>query len=137
MKTVRTILVLLFILLIIADIYGIAQYHVAFARRSIYLLILLIGLLCIPKRASWVIIILLSIYGIYNLIFVNFYAAEPTYMDITATLEYILRAHNFNSLLRGIVTGLPFYFYVFIFIILITNAGRRFFGISKRKEDVK
>ena len=129
MKTLRIILGVIFVLLIIVDIYGIRQYHISFARQSIYFLCLLMVLLSYRAKGCWFVLLSCCLYGIYNLYAINFYAAEPTFAHITSTLEYILTMHDANKLLRGIVNGSPFYLYGFLAILLLTKAGRRSYGI--------
>lgn len=133
MKAIRTILVIYFVFLIIVDLYGVSQqYHVGFTKYSIYFLCCVIALLFIPTKIAWTILLITSAYGIYNICVVDFNAAEPTFMNVTVTFRHILERQNADKLLCRIVNGMPFYLYVLLVTLLLSRAGRRFYGIIKK-----
>lgn len=92
-------------------------------------LVILLLALVLWKRGwfYWWLGLALVSYGLYNLFFVNLKAAMPTVMDFTASLNYFLFRGRTGSRLRHIIRLIPWVFYLTSLILLLSNAGRRYY----------
>jgi len=107
--------------------------HSSNTQDRIVVLIVLTIILLYKNRYTWVIGIILCAYGWYYLIAIAGKYSEYVAFDLTARLKHIFHTSN-RTTIGAIIYCFPFYFYFTSFIILLTPMGRRWYGISFKKQ---
>jgi|GEM_PF-3513633 len=124
-------LVIFFLLLITLDTSHFR--HSINTQNRIMVLIALIIILLYRNRYTWVIGIILCSYAWYYLIAIAGKYSEYVAFDLTARLKYIFHTSN-RTTFGAIIYCFPFYFYFISFVIFLSPMGRRWYGISFKKQ---
>lgn len=94
---------------------------------DIVVLTLLIVVFHFRTKWSWLIAFSMCLYGVYNVIFIGIYAAEPTSMQFsTVVLRYLFRA-SVGTLGATIIFWLPLFFYSLTVVYLLLASTRNFY----------
>lgn len=124
-------LVVFFLLLIALDIPHTRRS--SYTQNRIIVLISLTIILLYKNRYTWIIGIILCAYAWYYLIAVAGKYSQYVAFDLTARLKYIFHTSN-RTITGAIIYCFPFYFYFISFVIFLTPMGRRWYGISFKKQ---
>ena len=118
-------LISLFFLLSTLYLVGIGEIYRDWGNIAV--LALLIIVFHFRTKWSWLIALWICLYGVYNVIFIGIYAAEPTSMQFsTVVLRYLFQG-SMNTLGATIIFWLPLVFYALILIYLLFGSTRNFY----------
>jgi hypothetical protein len=131
MKIIRWMLSILFMGLIIIELYLTLFKQLPLNKLSIMLLLLLIAVFQFRNKLVWYISMTIFIYGIYSLSISAIYSAEPVTMQFTSRLSYLLFEGNSESKIKIFIEVIPDYFYSIFLILFLTKKFRRYYGVLK------
>lgn len=141
MKTIKSLMYMLLVIFIIIMIFEVIMMvdkgRYIYSESHILLLSVLSVILIYRNRITWVLMILISFYGIYNLIFRQPIYSMPTNMNFTGILYLKLRNSyevNFDSIIARTLQLFPLVFYVAGIICFATKHVRIMYHIGKRKD---
>lgn len=133
-KVLKWILAAVFIILIGIEIFHIIEHkHSISSQRRMLLLISLTLITLHKNKYTWLAGVILFSYALYYLAVVAGKYSDFTTLEFTAGF-YILFKDVMGMSWRIFVKAFPFYFYFISFVIFLTPMGRRWYGISFRKQ---
>jgi hypothetical protein len=124
MKILKITGLVFFSFIIIVKFYLTCFKNVPLDKTSVGVLICLIFITLFRTKVSWVLGIGISLFGVYTLIFIRIKVAEPTAMEFTSSLNYLIFGTNSGSLLSSLIDIVPDYFYVLTVLFLLSKRGR-------------
>lgn len=134
MEICKLILLAILFIAALVDIYFLLTADQYFRRDMIITLLLIGGVLLWRNKWTYLLALLVCVYGLYNLLFICVYAAEPTAMQFTTPVISLFRGDERAPViwLCYILRLIPLGFYFFYLLFLITGYGRRYYGINSR-----
>ncbi|HEY9258471.1 hypothetical protein [Chitinophaga sp.] len=127
MKILQYIVLFFFFVLLCCKGYQ-AIYEGPGIDKTGVLVILLIALVLLKRGwIYWWLGLFLVSYGLYNFLFIRIWAAEPTAMEFTSSLNYFLFGRRTGNYVHHIIVLIPFVFYLVSLILLLTKAGRKYY----------
>lgn len=124
MKILKITGLAFFSFIIIVKFYLTCFKNVPLDKTSVVVLICLILITLFRTKVSWVLGIGISLFGIYTLTFISLKVAEPTTMEFTSSLSYLIFGTHTGSWLRGLINVIPDFFYVFTILFFLSKRGR-------------
>ena len=96
---------------------------------SVLLLFFLIFVVIYIKKVTWYLALIVFLYGMYELLFVSIYAAEPTKMQFTYPLIYFLYGNYSRGFFTGALNTMPLFFYSGVLIVLLLRPVRKYYHV--------
>lgn len=124
MKILKITGLAFFPFIIIVKFYLTCFKNVPLDKTSVGVLICLILITLFRTKVSWVLGIGISLFGIYTLTFISLKVAEPTAMEFTSSLSYLIFGTHTGSSLRYLIDIVPDFFYVFTILFFLSKRGR-------------
>ena len=124
MKILKITGLAFFSFIIIVKFYLTCFKNVPLDKTSVVVLICLILITLFRTKVSWVLGIGISLFGIYTLTFISLKVAEPTAMEFTSSLSYLIFGTRTGSSLRYLIDIVPDFFYVFTILFFLSKRGR-------------
>ena len=113
----------IFILASLIEVKQTSQYHLWFYYTHIPLLLFIILLIFHRNWLSWLFMIFVCVYGLYDLFLYAPLASSPTRMDFGFNLSYFYHESRFSTPVR--LTTNPVFFYFFTLVFFFTKPVRR------------
>ena len=132
MNILKWILIYFFAFLIGVKLYLTVIFHITLDKYSIVLLLALCFILIYKSKISWYIGIAIFLYGIYTLVFISSKVAEPTTMEFTSSLNYLIYGEHTGFFMRGVINIIPDYFYLITLIIFLTKKVRQQYHVTRK-----
>lgn len=125
MKYAIHVILVIFLIIAGVELYMIFQKILSYQHQHILTLILLGLFLKRTNKATWVLLALMCIYGLYDTLFLGIRASDTTAMDLTGSLIWFMYDENTKGVGRRIISLFPIILYLSTFIYLLTTWGRR------------
>lgn len=127
----RWLLIAFFVLLIIVEVcYAENRKYYYLNDRRIGLLLLLVPVFLIQNRFTWLLMLVISSYGLYNYFTYARIASSYTTMEFTARLSAVCFVESHHSLAARLCNGFSFIFYISTLILFLTPYIRRKYNIG-------
>jgi hypothetical protein len=124
MKILKITGLVFFSFIIIVKFYLTCFKNVPLDKTSVLVLICLIFITLFRTKVSWFLGIGIALFGIYTLTFISIKVAEPTAMEFTSSLSYLIFGTHTGSSLRSLIDIVPDFFYVLTILFLLSKRGR-------------
>ena len=134
MKNVLNIASLFFVLIILLKVILWLKSDFPINRPSILFLLLIVILLQIRNRITYLLLLAAMVYPFFHRHF-NAYMSRNTFEDFTYSIAYSIKLSNHDW--HVTLLNAPFYFYVIMAIILLFPQAIKLYGFGKRKGDPK
>lgn len=127
-------LLLLFVSLLV-NLY-LWMHNVYIQKFRILLLLVLIFILLRRNKFSWIAGVILFFYGIYDLLFVSFFATMPTVMQFTSVTGEFVSNDEKNKLVFRILYNASDHFYFIFFALFLTKPVMKYYHILGSKQEL-
>lgn len=124
-KIVKIILISVFIVIIVAEIYVLFIKELSVGYSHILLMLIIIFLLLYKNKLTWAILFIICIYGVFDF-FNSTHKNVPTFMDFTAMLNLYFFNENSGMLFHRIFKVYPLIFYLGTSIAVMINYFKRY-----------
>jgi hypothetical protein len=130
----KWLLITFFAFLICFEITNdIIQHHISAAsERRLILLLVLITIILYKNKCTWLMALLICMFGMYNIMIIGTYVPSPTGMEFTQSIIRIFEP-KINSLPFRIIDTFPLLFYFVSFLAFATPAVRKWYGFTSFK----
>lgn len=129
MKITKWITISILIAFIISELYFIVQDALSVKRSHLLAMIFLIILLLLRNKFSWLFLLILCVFGIYNMIILAPHSSAGVPMDFTHTVNYHLFNGYTNSNIYQIISVFPLVLYSVLLVFIILKTGRRYYKL--------
>jgi hypothetical protein len=127
----RTGALIMFSIILWLEIYLLFTNFHAIRKLSLMFVIVFLIVFALPKKLSWIVGLYLFSWGLYNALFVNIWAAEPTIPQFTSPLFYLIPNEFRHGIPVRVLRCLPDLFYLMALAIFLTTPARQFYAISR------
>lgn len=127
---IKWFIISLLILIIGVSIYFAVLGSSFFRRDILCVLILILWMVLWNSKWTFILGIILCVFGLYNLLFVSVTTAEPTFMQFTSPLAYLFFGTKTSSWLHHPIVLIPLFFYFFYLVFLLSKKGRIYYGLK-------
>lgn len=125
MKITKWLIPAFFFFIICVSCYLTIAKHRPLDKFTCLMLFLLVLAWLGKRSVFWMMGAVICCYGIYSLLFISPKAAEPTSMEFTASLNYLIFGGRTGALMREIIRLIPLFFYPSFLVFCIMQIRKK------------